>query len=166
MIWKLRGSRFIQTFNFFASHCYLILHVIQYLLYFQAKQAIDAYYHDLRQTEIRNAWNHWDRLYADVIQPEKLLTNFRTVYSAYSPHREEEAFVVCPWKPGPFRIIRHIQKPPVVVGQNSPNVTIVGNKPCNMVRPRTVPNVMCRNIPTARNTPSPISRPCSSLTDA
>ena len=72
------------------------------LYLFKTKNATDIYYRQLRQAEIRNAWEHWDKLYADVIRPKKLLENFRKVYDAYSPHREEESFVVCPWKPGPF----------------------------------------------------------------
>jgi len=77
----------------------------------QAKEATDAYYHNLRQAEIRNAWDHWDRLYAETTLPKNLQRNFRVVYSAYSPTREEEAFVVCPWAPGPFRFVRLPQKP-------------------------------------------------------
>jgi hypothetical protein len=65
---------------------------------------MDDYYQKLRSATVQNAWDHWDRLYADNIRPKKLLENFRTVYRAYSPHKEEEAFVVCPWIPG----LRHI----------------------------------------------------------
>ncbi|KAL4225708.1 EF-hand domain pair [Mactra antiquata] len=92
----------------------------------KAKQAIDAYYHNLRQAEIKNAWEHWDKLYADVI-PEKLLRNFKVVYSAYSPHREEEAFVVCPWKPGPFRFLQ-MQNPQSFSAPSSPQPGITGSK--------------------------------------
>ncbi|XP_053394787.1 uncharacterized protein LOC123524514 [Mercenaria mercenaria] len=135
----------------------------------KAKRAIDAYYQDLRQAEIRNAWDHWDQLYADVIVPKKLLNNFRTVYSAYSPHREEEAFVVCPWKPGPFSFLRHLQNPPIFVDPKSAHVTITGkvrHKSCN-VRPKTVSHFQtARRINAVlRNTPSPIGTPSSQQPD-
>ncbi|XP_052775065.1 uncharacterized protein LOC128213426 isoform X2 [Mya arenaria] len=79
----------------------------------KVEEAIDVYYHNMRQAAIRNAWDHWDRLYADSTLRKKLQKNFRVVYSAYSPHREEEAFVLAPWKPGPFRFIRHMTKTPM-----------------------------------------------------
>lgn len=139
---------------------------------FQATQAIDAYYHNLRQAEIRNAWDHWDRLYADVILPKKLVSNFKKVYAAYSPHREEEAFVLCPWKPGPFRILRHIQKPPVSCIPQSTDKAITGctrqKSGGSKVTPRN--KLSCQQTystgsPSFRQTPSPLGRPCSSLAD-
>lgn len=73
----------------------------------KATQAIRDYYQSMRRATVQNASAHWDKLYADTIRPKKLLENFRTVYRAYSPHKEEEAFVVCPWIPGPYRHFRH-----------------------------------------------------------
>ncbi|KAJ8306259.1 hypothetical protein KUTeg_016804, partial [Tegillarca granosa] len=62
-----------------------------------------ASYSKLRGATVKNSFEHWERLYADTIRSKKLLENFRTVYRAYSPHKEQEAFVVAPWTPGPFR---------------------------------------------------------------
>ncbi|CAC5409798.1 unnamed protein product [Mytilus coruscus] len=72
----------------------------------KATNALDDYYHKLRKVSVKNSYEHWDNLYADTIRPKKLLENFRTVYRAYSPHKEEEAFVVTPWIPGPYRLFR------------------------------------------------------------
>lgn len=63
---------------------------------------MDVYYEKLRVASVKNAYEHWDKLYADTIRPKKLLENFRIVYRAYSPHKEDEAFVVCPWMRGPY----------------------------------------------------------------
>ncbi|KAH3814057.1 uncharacterized protein LOC127835933 [Dreissena polymorpha] len=141
----------------------------------KAKEAIDAYYHNLRQTEIRNAWDHWDRLYADVVLPKKLLRNFREVYSAYSPHREEEAFVVCPWKPGPFRYIRHMTIPPTSqdVGKGVANAMKVPPRMKNrgrlVIRPlksMSVTKPFGRSSSALiRNTPSPVNRPASMMSN-
>lgn len=138
----------------------------------KAKQAIDAYYHHLRQAEIRNAWEHWDRLYADEVLPKKLLANFRKVYATYSPHREEEAFVVCPWKPGPFLFLRHIQKPPLFSIPKSPDIAITGSprqkSGGQVIQPRktlSLQQSMSRAAPSFRQTPSPLSKPISSLAD-
>ncbi|XP_063401644.1 uncharacterized protein LOC134685637 [Mytilus trossulus] len=72
----------------------------------KATYALDDYYHKLRIVSVKNSYEHWDNLYADTIRSKKLLANFRTVYRAYSPHKEEEAFVVAPWIPGPYRHFR------------------------------------------------------------
>ncbi|XP_071119319.1 uncharacterized protein [Haliotis cracherodii] len=69
----------------------------------KVSQAIDDYYESLRQAHVQTALDHWDRIYSDRIRSHKLMENFREVYQAYSPHKQEEAFVVCPWVPGPFR---------------------------------------------------------------
>ncbi|XP_021375344.1 uncharacterized protein LOC110464451 [Mizuhopecten yessoensis] len=74
----------------------------------KATQAINDYYQNMRKATVKDAFTNWDKLYADTIRPKKLLENFRTVYRAYSPHKEENAFVVCPWMPGPYRHFRTI----------------------------------------------------------
>ncbi|XP_060077399.1 uncharacterized protein LOC132556953 [Ylistrum balloti] len=74
----------------------------------KATQAINDYYQNMRKATVKDAYTNWDKLYADTIRPKKLLENFRTVYRAYSPHKEEDAFVVCPWMPGPYRHFRTI----------------------------------------------------------
>lgn len=67
----------------------------------QARKAMDEFYHNMQKACVVHSLEHWEKLYADTIRPKKLLENFRIVYRAYSPHKEEEAFVVCPWMPGP-----------------------------------------------------------------
>ena len=118
------NSQNLQTNKIMLRKADIFLSCLYFVLSFpfssQAKDATDSYYHELRQTEIKNAWEHWDRLYGDVIRPEKLLDNFRKVYSAYSPHREEESFVVCPWGPGPFRVVRHNKTNVIQSLPNSP----------------------------------------------
>ncbi|XP_069127042.1 uncharacterized protein [Argopecten irradians] len=74
----------------------------------KATQAINDYYQNMRKATVKDAYTNWEKLYADTIRPKKLLENFRTVYRAYSPHKEENAFVVCPWMPGPYRHFRSI----------------------------------------------------------
>ncbi|XP_033738253.1 uncharacterized protein LOC117325865 [Pecten maximus] len=74
----------------------------------KATQAINDYYQNMRKATVKDAYTNWEKLYADTIRPKKLLENFRTVYRAYSPHKEEDAFVVCPWMPGPYRHFRNI----------------------------------------------------------
>lgn len=135
----------------------------------------------MRQAEIKNAWDHWDRLYADIIRPKKLLENFRVVYASYSPHREEEAFVVCPWKPGPFRFIRHSTQPgspPNFQKSNEAPVTSLYNRQTRKVTNKGVsgPRVNAGLTPgysrsaqlCNRETPSPpimMQRPVSSLAE-
>nr|XP_022319155.1 uncharacterized protein LOC111121949 [Crassostrea virginica] len=67
----------------------------------QARKAMDEFYHNMQRACVVHSLEHWEKLYADTIRPKKLLENFRIVYRAYSPHKEEEAFVVCPWMPSP-----------------------------------------------------------------
>ncbi|XP_052689051.1 uncharacterized protein LOC128167390 [Crassostrea angulata] len=67
----------------------------------QARKAMGEFYHNMQKACVVHSLEHWEKLYADTIRPKKMLENFRTVYRAYSPHKEEEAFVVCPWMPGP-----------------------------------------------------------------
>lgn len=134
----------------------------------KAEQVLDDYYLELSQEEIQNAWNHWDRLYANVIQPERLLRSFKTIYSAYFPHREEEAFVVCPWIPGPFSFVRHFQKPSAIMSRKIPNKTITRSamhKPRINIRPRTGSNTVYSSSSTPRDTPSPIGSPYTSISN-
>lgn len=70
-------------------------------LSYQARKAMDEFYHNMQRACVVHSLEHWEKLYADTIRPKKLLENFRIVYRAYSPHKEEEAFVVCPWMPSP-----------------------------------------------------------------
>lgn len=147
---------------------------------FQAREAIDAYYHHLRQAEIKNAWDHWDRLYADVITPKKLLENFRVVYGAYSPHREEEAFVVCPWQPGPFRYICHMAKPAARTFPKAPDVSIINPSAASRMSRKSTRAGVVRTTGmnhqpkfshsaqmASRDTPSPLQgqRPLSSMAE-
>ncbi|XP_048255853.1 uncharacterized protein LOC124111781 [Haliotis rufescens] len=78
----------------------------------KVSQAIDDYYESLRQAHVQTGLDHWDRIYSDRIRSHKLMENFREVYRAYSPHKQEEAFVVCPWVPGPFRHIPSLKNGP------------------------------------------------------
>ncbi|XP_046565784.1 uncharacterized protein LOC124274467 [Haliotis rubra] len=84
----------------------------------KVSKAIDDYYESLRQAHVQTGLDHWDRIYSHRIRSHKLMENFREVYRAYSPHKQEEAFVVCPWVTGPFR---HIPSPKN--GPRSPSAT-------------------------------------------
>ncbi|XP_067679054.1 uncharacterized protein [Haliotis asinina] len=84
----------------------------------KVSKAIDDYYESLRQAHVQKGLDHWDRIYSHRIRSHKLMENFREVYRAYSPHKQEEAFVVCPWVMGPFR---HIPSPKN--GPRSPSAT-------------------------------------------
>ena len=144
----------------------------------QAHEAIDAYYNNLRRAEIKNAWDHWDRLYADVITSKKLLENFRVVYGAYSPHREEEAFVVCPWKPGPYGLCQNGKASLAISAPKSHDPTPIGgyfmskiiSRPPALQVTRTSlhtksapPKFSSTGPPCNRDSPSPVQRPMSSL---
>ena len=67
----------------------------------QVSEALGHFYTDLKKTYVRVAWEHWDTLHVDSVRSEKLKENFRKVYYAYSPHKEEDVFVIAPWIPGP-----------------------------------------------------------------
>ncbi|XP_050403675.1 uncharacterized protein LOC126819602 [Patella vulgata] len=73
----------------------------------KVKLAVDQYYARLRNAFVQNAYDHWEKLYAHHIRSKRLLNIFRELYRAYSPHKEVEACVVCPWVPGPFRPVHH-----------------------------------------------------------
>ncbi|KAK3092005.1 hypothetical protein FSP39_024396 [Pinctada imbricata] len=72
----------------------------------RATIALDEFYKNMQKETVRHSYEHWEKLYADTIRPKKLMNNFLSVYRAYSPHKQEEAFVVCPWIPGPYRHFR------------------------------------------------------------
>ncbi|XP_074640153.1 uncharacterized protein LOC141898228 [Tubulanus polymorphus] len=66
----------------------------------KVSKAVNSYYSNLRKRTVAHALQHWGMLYPGRIPSEKLLKNFLRVYRAYSPHKEEETFVICPWIPG------------------------------------------------------------------
>ncbi|XP_064626353.1 uncharacterized protein LOC135487024 [Lineus longissimus] len=70
----------------------------------EVSSAVNGYYSKLRKRTVRTAWNHWGDLHADQIHSKTLQANLWRSYKAYSPCREEEAFVICPWIPGPVGI--------------------------------------------------------------
>jgi hypothetical protein len=124
------------------------------------KEATDVYYHNLREAEISDAWWHWDQVYADVL-PIKLLETFKQVYGTYSPYYEEQAFVVGPWKPGPFWFMKHAPKPlkfslpflpktvPFTRTQRSDLLPARTSESCSPV---------CGKAADSRNTPTPLGR--------
>ncbi|ESO88326.1 hypothetical protein LOTGIDRAFT_234643 [Lottia gigantea] len=73
----------------------------------RVKKAVDDYYANLRKGFVRTACEHWEELYANHRGSKKLFEHFREVYRSYSPQKEEEAFVVCPWVPGAFRPVHN-----------------------------------------------------------
>lgn len=105
---------------------------------FQVKQSIAAYYHNVRQSQIRNAQEHWDCLYASAYLPNRLVEEFRTIYSTYTPRRQEESFVVGPWNTGHYLFERHIQKSTIFSSQKLPSVSITRSP-----RPRSSNGFVC-----------------------
>ncbi len=73
----------------------------------QVKEELIKYYGHLKKVHVRTAFDHWNYLYTDSIRSEKLRENFRKVYCAYSPHKEEDVFVITPWIPGPSYTYGH-----------------------------------------------------------
>ncbi|CAH1776219.1 unnamed protein product [Owenia fusiformis] len=67
----------------------------------KVSDVIDDYYTALRRLKVKTAFEHWENLHTDKIPTVNLQESFRRVYRAYSPHAENEVFVVCPWIPGP-----------------------------------------------------------------
>ena len=68
----------------------------------QVTEAINKYYRDLRKAHVQTAWEHWHRLHTEQIRSDKLRNAFRICYKAYSPHKENEVFALCPWIPGRY----------------------------------------------------------------
>ena len=62
---------------------------------------MEDYHCQLKTEYVKTAWEHWNKLHTDQISSVKLREMFRSTYRAYSPHKREEVFTICPWIPGP-----------------------------------------------------------------
>ncbi|KAK3577550.1 hypothetical protein CHS0354_026517 [Potamilus streckersoni] len=76
----------------------------------KAEEAANSYYKNLRQAAINQANQHWNKLSVDLITPKKVMENFKQVYLAYSPQKEDATFLIYPWIPGPFGYVKHGRK--------------------------------------------------------
>lgn len=111
----------------------------------KVSEAMDKYYGALRKAHVQTAWEHWHRLHPEQIRSEKLRHAFRACYKAYSPHKENEVFAICPWIPGP----RYTSKQPQ-------NTTIEAASMISRASLRSSPNPSRPNSRTQLGCPTPL----------